>query len=285
MNKIDLKILFEGLQQAMVGELGLNRSIIAHPGSTGDALENSWIEMLRKYLPNRYSVDKAMVVDSEGQVSEQIDIVVYDNFYTPFVFQQNGFKYIPAEGVYAVFEVKPDFIGTSDGMSYVKYAGKKVASVRALKRTSVEIINAGSKYSARSLTPIIGGILANTCTMQQDTFVKHLEELEGDEKLDLGCAADKFAFVVDYKQGDTQITVDIKSVKQFNEEKQIQNVIFSQPENSIFTFVLQLSHYIQQAIGTIAAIDYQAYLHAVGEEIDVDLYIKPSNVKDTDGSK
>ncbi len=285
MNKIDLKILFEGLQQAMVGELGLNRAIIAHPGSTGDALENSWIEMLRKYLPNRYSVDKAMVVDCEGHVSEQVDIVVYDNFYTPFVFQQNGFKYIPAEGVYAVFEVKPDFYGTSDGISYIKYAGKKVASVRALKRTSVGIINAGVNYPARTLTPIIGGILANTCMLKQDTFVKHLEELEGDEKLDLGCAADKFAFVVDYEQGDTLITDDIKSVKKFNEEKKIRNVMFSKPENSIFTFVLQLSHYIQQAIGTIAAIDYQAYLHAVGEEIDFDLYIKPNKAKEADEDK
>ena len=42
-----------------------------------------------------------MVIDHEGNVSQQIDIVLYDVFYTPFIFNHDGFKYIPAEGVYA----------------------------------------------------------------------------------------------------------------------------------------------------------------------------------------
>lgn len=40
---------------------------------------------------------------TEGMTSHQIDIVIYDNWFTPFIFSQNGFHYIPAEGVYAVF--------------------------------------------------------------------------------------------------------------------------------------------------------------------------------------
>lgn len=108
MNKVDLKMLFSGLQNQMSAQLNTNRDFIYHPGSKGDSLENAWIEWLRKYLPNRYSVDKAIVIDHEGNTSQQIDIVIYDNWFTPFIFNQNGFYYIPAEGVYAVFEVKPD---------------------------------------------------------------------------------------------------------------------------------------------------------------------------------
>jgi hypothetical protein len=51
------------------------------------------------------------VIDHEGNTSQQMDIVIYDNWFTPFIFNQNGFYYIPAEGVYAVFEVKPDIQG------------------------------------------------------------------------------------------------------------------------------------------------------------------------------
>lgn len=109
MNKIDLKQLFQGLQSQMTSQLNTNREFILHPGSKGDSLENAWIEWLQKYLPNRYSVDKAIVIDHEGNTSHQIDIVIYDNWFTPFIFSQNGFHYIPAEGVYAVFEVKPIF--------------------------------------------------------------------------------------------------------------------------------------------------------------------------------
>lgn len=275
MNRIEIKNLFSGLQKAMAGELGLNRDMICHSGSKGDALENSWIELLRKYLPSRFTIDKAMVIDYEGNVSDQIDIVIYDNFYTPFVFHQNGFKYIPAEGVYAVFEVKPDMKGNVGTDTYIKYAGKKIASVRNLKRTSVKIINAGRENDPRSLTLILGGILANTCTMKQSTLKNKLAELSGNEQIDLGCAADKFAFTVDYVQGEGEITTEQNTIDTYYRNRNIREVIYSQQENSIITFVMQLSHYIQQAIGTVPAIDYQKYLSAVGERLDVELYKKP----------
>lgn len=275
MNRIEIKDLFSGLQKAMAGELGLNKEVICHPGSKGDALENSWIDMLQKYLPNRYSIDKAMVIDYDGNVSDQIDIVIYDNFYTPFVFHQNGFKYIPAEGVYAVFEVKPDLKGNVGADTYIKYAGKKIASVRKLKRTSVKIINAGRESDPRAMTLILGGILANTCSMKQNTLEKKLAELSGNEQIDLGCAADAFAFTVDYAQGEGEITKEKETIDAYYNNRSIREVIYSEKDNSIFTFVMQLSHYIQQAIGTVPAIDYQKYLNAVGERIDIELYKKP----------
>ena len=105
-HKIDINELFQGMQKQMEAQLSTNRDFIEHPGSKGDALEEVWIEWLRTYLPSRYCVDKAIVIDYNGNTSHQIDVVIYDQLYTPFVLNQNGFKYIPAEGVYGVFEVK-----------------------------------------------------------------------------------------------------------------------------------------------------------------------------------
>lgn len=105
--------------------------------SKGDATEQHWIEFLRTYLPDRYKVDKAIVIDSTGNVSEQMDVVIYDAIYTPFIFKQDGFMYIPAESVYAVFEVKQDVEG------HIEYAAKKVESVRKLKRTSISMVSSG----------------------------------------------------------------------------------------------------------------------------------------------
>ena len=160
--KVDIKGLFEGLQNQMVAQLNTNREFILHSGSKGESLENVWIEWLRKYLPTRYCVDKAIVIDSNGDLSHQIDLVIYDQQYTPFVLTQNGIHYIPAEGVYAVFEVKPDFKGNVGEENYFEYTGSKIESVRRLKRTSVKIINAGCEVNARPLTKIIGGLLAST---------------------------------------------------------------------------------------------------------------------------
>ena len=74
MNHVDLSALFRGMQGQMQSQLSTNREFIHHPGSKGDALENAWIEWLQNYLPNRYSVDKAIVIDCHGNTSDQIDI-------------------------------------------------------------------------------------------------------------------------------------------------------------------------------------------------------------------
>ena len=76
-DKINIKELFGGLQNQMIAQLSTNREFIKHPSSKGDSLENTWIEWLKKYLPNRYCVDKALIIDSTGQLSDQIDLAGY----------------------------------------------------------------------------------------------------------------------------------------------------------------------------------------------------------------
>ena len=278
MNNVDLKLLFKGLQDQMISQLSTNRKFITHPGSKGDALENAWIEWLKKYLPNRYSVDKAIVIDHRGNTSHQIDIVIYDNWFTPFIFSQNGFHYIPAEGVYAVFEVKPDIQGSVGDKSYIEYASEKIESVRVLKRTSTNMINSGVKLSPRPFTKIIGGILTSTNFFTHDnngTIKKHIKEQEGFKSIDLGCIADYGSFYVDYDgEEDTNLKEPDdfqKRYRDYYENRKINKIIFSNPENSLVSFFLQLARYLQQAIGTVPAMDLNAYSKAIDFEIDEEL--------------
>lgn len=276
MGHIELKKLFEGLQKQMTAQLSTDREFIIHPGSKGDALENTWIEWLRKYLPNRYCIEKAIVIDSDGNTSDQIDVVIYDNWYTPFIFTQNGFHYIPAEGVYAVFEVKPNI-----SKEYIKYAGNKIASVRQLKRTSTSMINSGKKYPPTQLTEIVGGFLCSTIDtkkLHEDKIEEYLKECRGICSIDIGCIADTAEFfvnynsLVEYNEINTDNNTDyMDHILNYYKTREMKSVKFSRPENSLVSFSLQLSQYLQQSIGTIAAIDFQAYLDSIGEEIDTEL--------------
>jgi len=271
-NRIDIKDLFSGLQNQMVAQLNTNREFILHPGSKGDSLENVWIEWLRKYLPNRYFVDKAIIIDSNGNLSHQIDLVIYDQQYTPFVLTQNGIHYIPAEGVYAVFEVKPDFQGKVEDHNFFKYTGIKIESVRKLKRTSVGIINAGQVVKARPLTKIIGGILASTNSFSHsnnNTIESHIKNLTGLQTIEIGCAVDYGSFFVNYK-GEENLNNPVFEERIFNyyKDRVFDKVTFSAKENSLVTFFLQLTRYLQQSIGTVAAIDLNAYSKSVGFKID-----------------
>lgn len=271
MSKINITDLFAGLQNQMVAQLNTNREFIDHPGSKGDALENAWIEWLRKYLPNRYSIDKAIVIDNTGDTSHQMDIVIYDNWFTPFIFSQNGFHYIPAEGVYAVFEVKPDIAGHSDGKTNIEYAGEKIESVRKLLRTSTNMINSGKVLDPRPLTKIVGGILTSTKSgdrTNNKTLTKHIQSQENLKSIDAGCIADYGSFFVDYFPDGEIKELGQEKYLEFYSNRKFKDVNFSNSENSLITFFMQLTRYLQQAIGTVAAIDLDAYAKNVGFKID-----------------
>ena len=269
---IDLRELFNGLQKQMLSSLNVNREFIGHPGSKGDATEQHWIEFLRTYLPDRYKVDKAIVIDSTGNVSEQMDVVIYDAIYTPFIFKQDGFMYIPAESVYAVFEVKQDVKG------YIDYAAQKVESVRKLKRTSIEMVASGTRIPARPLTKIVGGILTTTSSYSgHDTVKKQLKDLKGYQTLDIGCLCDAGSFYVDYEEkipGGINPTESIKNNRKFIEQvyasREVMKIKFSDKDVSLFTFFLQLVSYLK-SIGTVPAIDINEYLKAIDEKIDEEI--------------
>ena len=166
---------------------------ITHAGDRGEVNEQFFIDFLQAYLPNRYTVEKGIVLDSKGATSDSIDIVVFDRQYTPTLLDNDKHRYVPAEAVYAVFECKPTI-----NKGYLEYAGDKAASVRCLHRTSESIVHAGGTYPPKQPQPIIAGILAIEVGWSGglgDTFLSHLKTLSGTEKqVDCGFAAEGFSF-------------------------------------------------------------------------------------------
>ncbi|AZS45302.1 hypothetical protein BWL13_02901 [Microbacterium oleivorans] len=141
----------------MLAGLGLTPAFTDHPGTKGDATESRWIEVLREFLPNRYGVGPIFAIDSNGGQSDQIDIAVFDQQYSPLFFEQNGISFVPAESVYAVCEVKPNM-----NKPHLDYARGKIASVRKLNRTSAAIRHAGGTYEPQDPAgkPILGVFLS-----------------------------------------------------------------------------------------------------------------------------
>src|SRR5437879_2005593 len=99
MSKWSLSQVLAGLHDDIQNRLAIARQTFGHPGTKGDASERVWVELLQKYLPERYKAEKAHVVDSNGTFSDQIDVVVFDRQYSPFIFQYEGQIIIPAESV------------------------------------------------------------------------------------------------------------------------------------------------------------------------------------------
>jgi hypothetical protein len=190
--RIDLRALFRGLQGGMMHSLGVTKDLIQHPVYKGDETELDWMEMLRTYLPQRYEVEKGIIIDSEGSRSEQIDLIIFDRHYSPFLFKRKSVRYLPAESVYAVFEVKPTL-----NKKHIEYAKTKTKSVRRLYRTSLPIPYVEGVLGPKTPGEIIAGILAYSSDWDPPfarSFKESVSDNDSYRRMNLGCALDAGGF-------------------------------------------------------------------------------------------
>jgi hypothetical protein len=178
-----MQVLHEGVEQ----DLKATREALAHSSAKGNSSEAVWTTLFTKYLPQRYAAAKATLVDSNGQFSDQIDIVLFDRQYTPLIFELHDQVVVPVEAVYALFEAKQDI-----RPRYVRYAQQKVATVRRLHRTSAPVQTIDGQRRATP-QPILAGFLAFANTWKTLTIGKNLSPLlaaqQGEGRLDFGCIA------------------------------------------------------------------------------------------------
>lgn len=221
---------------------------VGHPGLKGDDSEREWMQMFENSLPRRYAVRKGEIIDSKGGRSDQIDIILYDPQFTPLLFTQREAAYVPAEAVYAVFEVKPAL--TRDDL---EYASKKAASVRRLHRTSAPVHHSDGVHPPKPPFPILAGFLAHRADAIDPT--QWLPRLLGEHasvpetRLDLGCILDFGSFELDPGTPEPQV---------------------SRAEHCLMQFLFRLLHRLQ-VLGTVPAINWSEYAKSLSSIHNPDL--------------
>jgi len=246
-NKTNMKLMFHGLQRSMILDLENIRKNINHEPTKGDGSENIWIKFLEDYLPRRYSVAKAKIIDFNGNTSDAIDIVIYDRQYTPFVFNKAGVKYIPVESVYAVFEAKQEI-----KKGYLVYASKKIESVRKLNRTTAPVVDKGVKKPAPILFDILGGFLClentwNKSISMEVSFKKSIDSFLNNFIIDIGCVLNDKSFIYEVTSSNNR---ELK---------------FSTNEESLIFFFLKLMNELQK-LGTVRPIDLNRYINQLDSQ-------------------
>lgn len=241
------KFLCEALaleQSVLAAQLNLSLQSITHSGTMGEVNEEHFIRFLRRTLPRRYGVEQGIVIDCYGATSDQIDIVIYDPQYTPPLLDQQNHRYILAEAVYAVLEVKPAM-----NKKYLTDAADKARSVRALHRTSVPIPHAGGMYSPKPLFPILGGIVASRVEwsdgLNSSAFAEILASLQGNQTLSVGVALEDRAFDLAYDTFNLQLTHGPLSLS-------------PSKQGSLAWFLFNLLKRLQD-LGTCPAVDWNEY--------------------------
>jgi hypothetical protein len=239
--KVFLKSAFAAEQEVLAVQLKLSSESITHDGVMGEVNEQHFIHTLRKYLPKRYAADNGIVIDSNGATSDQIDIVIYDNLYTPTLLDQHAHRFIPAESVFCVLEVKPTI-----NKKYLEYAANKAKSVRDLERTTIAIKQLDGTSFKKPLFPIIAGIVATSIGwkdgISSQQFTKTLNTLANNSILNCGLALSDKAF-----------------------DNYSQTLTLSPKENSLIFFIFRLLEQLQ-SMGNPAAVDWSKYAKVIASK-------------------
>lgn len=236
LHQVDINKLFGGLQRQLAASLQSGRDAFSHPSAKGNVTEETWRHLFCDYLPTRYQIHKGFVIDHKGNCSDEIDILIVDRHFSPFLLTFGTGLYVPSESVYAAFEIKQALSSENFG-----YAQDKLESVRKLTRTSAPIVNMGKSSRPRKKFPILGGLLTSSSDWSP-TFGKPFEnKLRNSTKsraIDLGYCMDAGGFE----------KLPHKS-----------EVRFFEGNNSLVVFILTVINRLQK-LGTVPAIEFEKYL-------------------------
>lgn len=136
-----------------------------HGGLTGDSREVMWMEFFRKIIPKKYSLAQGVIIiDSEGNHSNEVDIAVFDEQYTPYVFQHNSLKFIPIEAVAVAIECKSSNFNVDNLKVWSDNIKKLVPKTKGIARMAAQGVVMVENDTQKRTRPIL--ILASNLKRQ-----------------------------------------------------------------------------------------------------------------------
>lgn len=101
---------------------------LIHPGEFGTHREQICKDYLRSIIPMRLDLGSGFIITDKGDVSTQIDVIIYDRNNTPLIENSEKQRFYPVETVAGIVEIKSDL-----SKSELKIALNKLARNKKLK--------------------------------------------------------------------------------------------------------------------------------------------------------
>jgi hypothetical protein len=122
------KEISEQLNRMLLAKIGQGE-LLKHNLEKGLGNEQALRDLLINFLPRRYGVAKGKIANSDGEMSRQLDVIIYDALNCPSLFvDENRNQILPIEGVFGVIEVKTTLTNDALSDSFLN-----LASVSALR--------------------------------------------------------------------------------------------------------------------------------------------------------
>lgn len=153
---------WSGVLRRMQAEVDVFNNLINHAGEMGRENELSLARVLSSLVPRRFGIGSGLLIDTFGNDSKQMDIIIYDQTEEPALLAQTNQVLFPVENVHACIEVK-----TTINKEQIRDAGAK--------KQSIERLRSRDEHSL----PIFA-LVGFGAGLQAETIVDHISDLGGE---------------------------------------------------------------------------------------------------------
>lgn len=122
-------------EKVLVNQLYFQTS---HGPTIGGFREDIWREMFEQIVPKKFVIEQSVfIIDSGGRVSNEVDLAIFDETYTPYIFRYGRLKFIPIEAVAVAIECK----STSLEQEKLKNWAESVMALKTASNSYTRIYN------------------------------------------------------------------------------------------------------------------------------------------------
>lgn len=123
----------------------LNIAVKRHHVTSGTFREDIWKGMFEQIIPHKFSIEQSVfIIDSKGRVSKEVDLAIFDEQYTPYIFRHGRIKYIPIEAVAVVIQCKSRNVTSQNDKKILREWSRSIdrleTSLKSITRTQAGII-------------------------------------------------------------------------------------------------------------------------------------------------
>lgn len=128
----NIKDNYKKMEEGIVKQLYFSEN---HGGIVGHYREKIWAQMFQNIIPKKFVIEQSVfIIDSYGKVSKEVDLAIFDEMYTPYVFKYYDLKFIPIEAVAVVVQCKSKNMETQNLKEWKESISNLHTSSRSLVR-------------------------------------------------------------------------------------------------------------------------------------------------------
>jgi len=162
-------------------------AIIDHNCSKGTFREQILKNFLKPFLPGCYGVSGGQAFDNDGNISKQLDVVVYDSLFSYLAPYMDDFIYFPCESIFGNIEIKSSlnkqsFNDAVENIASLKKLSRKAIDsyyVNPMKPLSINNVN----WNIQAYSEYLGVIFAYE-SVSSSTVLQYINDGIGDGTMD-----------------------------------------------------------------------------------------------------